>query len=118
MRTVCPSTVVCLIPSPDENRGFDQYPWAYRVRTELQSKYIKQIRKGSQTVSQSASMSGMEHPTKRFSHVISRVDNSSDIPHLNRASVLPILNGKMLDINMSSQERSIGMRALIILIAD
>ena len=64
--------------------------------------YRKQIREGSQIVSdESASMSRVEYPTKGFSHVVSGVDNSRNKSHLNRACLLPILNSKVLDINMT-----------------
>ena len=41
----------------------------------------------------------MEHPTKGFGKIITRVDNTRDVVHNKVTTVLPILNGKGLDIN-------------------
>ena len=48
-----------------------------------------------------AGMAFMEDPTKRFSQVVSGVEDSGDETHNNVAGFLPILKGKVLDIDVS-----------------
>ena len=43
----------------------------------------------------------MEDPTERFGHVISRVDDARNMVHEDRTGFLPILDGKVLNINMA-----------------
>ena len=47
------------------------------------------------------SMSFVENPTKRFSKIITGVDNARDVSHDEVTFILPILNGKMLNVDMS-----------------
>lgn len=44
-----------------------------------------------------ATVSCMKNPTKRFSEVIGRVDDTRDMFHDDVTSIFPVLNGKELD---------------------
>jgi len=46
-------------------------------------------------------MVSMENPKQGLREVIRRIDDSWDVAHDNVASLLPILNGKVLDINVT-----------------
>ena len=63
-------------------------------------------------------MAGMEDPAQGLGEVIRGVDDTRDVAHDNVASLLPVLNGKVLDINVTRTFGRVGTRALIILIAD
>ena len=43
----------------------------------------------------------MEDPAERFGEVIRWVENSSNMVHDNILGVLPVLNGKVLDVNVT-----------------
>jgi len=45
-------------------------------------------------------MASMENPAQGLREVIRRIDDTWDVAHDNVASLLPILNGKVLDINV------------------
>ena len=45
-------------------------------------------------------MSVMQDPPKGFRHVIRWVDDSRDVDHDNVAILFPVLDGKVLDINV------------------
>ena len=46
-------------------------------------------------------MAGMENPTERFGQVIGRIEDTFDMTKGNMAFLLPILNGKMLYLEMT-----------------
>jgi len=43
----------------------------------------------------------MENPAEGLGEVIGRVDDTWDVAHDNVASILPILDGKMLDVDVT-----------------
>ena len=56
------------------------------------------------------SMSGEKGPAKRLRRVIRRVDDARDVPHVQNTSLTPLLNGKMLNIDVA---RTWGRLALV-----
>jgi len=46
-------------------------------------------------------MASMENPAKGLGEVIRRIDDAWDVAHDNVASLLPVLNSKVLDINVT-----------------
>jgi hypothetical protein len=61
-------------------------------------------------------MAHMQNPTQGLCKVIKRIDGTGNVIQHNVANFFPTLNDKVLDINV--QERSVGTRALIIVMAD
>ena len=43
----------------------------------------------------------MQDPTEGLGKVVGRIDNSREISHDNVASILPVLDGKVLDVNVT-----------------
>lgn len=48
-----------------------------------------------------ASVTGMKHPAKRFRKVIGHVDNTGDKVHDYISCIFPVLDGKVLNVNMA-----------------
>ena len=48
-----------------------------------------------------ACMSRMENPAERLREVVGRIDDAWNMAHDDVAGVVPILNGKMLDVNVT-----------------
>ena len=47
-----------------------------------------------------ACMAAVKNPSQRFGHIIGGVDDAGDVVHDDVASVLPFLDGKMLDVDV------------------
>jgi hypothetical protein len=45
-------------------------------------------------------MAGMKNPAKGFSKVIRRIDNARDVTEFKMTLTSPVLNGKVLDVNV------------------
>ena len=43
----------------------------------------------------------MQDPTEGLGKVVGRIDNSREVSHDNVASILPVLDGKVLDVNVT-----------------
>ena len=52
-------------------------------------------------VHQMAGMAGMEYPAKGLRKVVRRIDDTRDGLEDNITSLAPVLNGKVLDVNMA-----------------
>lgn len=50
---------------------------------------------------EATSVTGMEDPSERLREVVGRVDNAGNVTHDDVAGVVPILNSKMLDVNVT-----------------
>ena len=48
-----------------------------------------------------ADMPGVENPAKRLGESVGRVDDSRDVAHFNVSSSFPVLDGKVLDVNVT-----------------
>ena len=46
-------------------------------------------------------MTSMEDPSEGLGEVISRVDDSSNVSHLNISTRFPVLDGKVLDVDVT-----------------
>ena len=52
-----------------------------------------------------ARMPGMQYPTKRFGEVIGGIDDARDVVHDDFTGFLPILNGKVLNIDVTVRRK-------------